>query len=284
MAGGAGYIGGHVTEELIKKGYEVTIFDIRKPDWEADYKFIQGNIEDINAVCKATNGMDIVYNFAGIADIGEATSARIATITSNIIGCSNLLEASLQNKVKKFVLASTIYVYSDKGSFYRISKQTCESLVEEYYKKFKLNFVILRFGSLYGGRAQSWNGLKKYVTEIMATGKISLKGNGTARREYIHITDAQRMSVEALEPQFNGKSLIISGTQVITHKDLVHMIEEIIMRKVEINYDPDNGDHYDITPYRYHPKAGIKLTTNEFIDFGQGILELIHEVDNEISK
>lgn len=285
VAGGAGYIGGHVVEELQERGYEVSIFDIKKPDWVAsDIKFIEGNIEDFESINKAVQGMDIVYNFAGVADIIEAASSRLKTIKSNIIGCSNLLEACHQNKVKKFIFASTIYVYSEKGSFYRISKQACEALVEEYYNKFNLDFVILRYGSLYGGRAQSWNGLKKYVNQILTTGKITLKGNGTAKREYIHINDAKKMSVDSLDPRFSGKSLILSGTQVITHNELVHMIEEMIGKKVEIVYDHAAGDHYDITPYRYHPKIGIKFTTNEFIDFGQGILELIHEVDNEIKK
>jgi UDP-glucose 4-epimerase len=280
--GGTGYIGGHVAEELSAREYDVTIYDLVRPEWlKSNQKFVQGDLEDFEKIKEVTKYADIVYHFAGIADIEEASEKRLLAVKTNILGTTYLLEACALNKVKKFIFASTVYVYSDKGSFYRITKQACEQLVEEYSKKFGFNYVVLRYGSLYGGRAQKWNGLRRYVEEIITKGKVTLKNEGKAKRDYIHIYDAMRMSVDCLNERYNGHSLLITGTQSITQNELVSMIGEIISRKIAIEYSQEIGDHYEITPYRYHPKAGMKMTTPDFVDFGQGILEVIHEINND---
>ena len=280
--GGAGYVGGHVSEELTNRGYDVTIYDLVKPRWlKANQKFIQGNLDNLDNLISSTVDADIVYHFAGIADIEEAAEDRITSVKTNILGCTHLLEACLINKVKKFIFASTVYVYSDKGSFYRITKQACELLVEEYAKKFNFDYVILRYGSLYGGRAQKWNGLRKHIEEILVNNRVTLKSQGRAKRDYIHIYDATRMSVDCLDEKYNGQSLLLTGTQSITQNELVIMIGEIINRNILIDYSDDIGDHYELTPYRYQPKSGMKMTSSEFVDFGQGILEIINELHHE---
>jgi UDP-glucose 4-epimerase len=284
IAGGAGYLGGHVSEELTSRGYEVLIYDLKAPAWlRKEQRFIQGDLSDLVRLNEVLNGVDVVYNFASIADIGEAKENRLLTLQTNIIGCANLLEASVNNKVKKFIQASTVYVYSNKGSFYRISKHAAELLVEEYAQKFGFNYVILRYGSLYGGRAQEWNGLRRYVEQIMKHSVVTLKTNGLARREYIHALDAARMSVDILDDSYSGKSILLTGTQTINVKELVGMIAEILDQKVEIEFAEGSGDHYELTPYKFQPRMATKLTSNEFIDFGQGILEVIHQV-SESSK
>jgi UDP-glucose 4-epimerase len=283
--GGTGYIGGHVAEELIMQGHEVTVYDLRRPEWmKGSGHFVQGDLEDFDKILEVTKGKDVVYNFAGIADIGEAGERRLLTVRTNILGCANILEACAENKIKKFIFASTVYVYSDKGSFYRITKQAAELLVEEYSKKFGFDYTILRYGSLYGGRAQKWNGLRRYIESILREGKINLKNGGGAKRDYIHVYDAMRMSVECIESKYNGQSLLITGTQSITLNELVNMIGEIIGKRVMIEHSTETADHYEITPYRYHPRAGTKITRNEFVDFGQGILEVIHEVYEDLKN
>lgn len=283
VTGGGGYIGGHVADELTSRGYDVTIYDLKEPSWlKPNQKFIQGQLSDLEKLEQSLDGVDIVYNFASIADIHEAKENRLHTLQTNIIGCANLLEASVKNGVKKFVQASTVYVYSNKGSFYRISKQAAEHLVEEYADKFKLDFVILRYGSLYGGRAQQWNGLRRYVEDILKTSEVTLKTDGEARREFIHALDAARMSVDILDTKYSGKSILLTGTQTVNAKELIRMIGEVLDKKVEIKFTDSIGDHYELTPYKYQPRTAIKLTTNEFIDLGQGILEVVHDVCEDI--
>ena len=79
---------------------------------------------------------DFVYHFAGQPDIDSSSSGPTKTIQTNIMGTQNVLEAARRNNVKRVLFASTIYVYSELGSFYRVSKQACEKIIEEYQREF----------------------------------------------------------------------------------------------------------------------------------------------------
>ena len=110
---------------------------------------------------KSIKDSSYVYNFAGIADLDYGVHQPIKSIEQNILATVNMLNFCKKHKIRRYVYASTIYVYSEKGGFYRCSKQAAENYIEEYYKKFKLNYTILRYGSLYGPGAGTNNGLSK---------------------------------------------------------------------------------------------------------------------------
>jgi UDP-glucose 4-epimerase len=185
--------------------------------------------------------------------------------------------------VERILFASTLYVYSQQGSFYRVSKQAVELLIEAYHERFGLEYTILRYGSLYGPRAQEWNGLKRYVTQAVRQGRIDYPGTGEERREYIHVIDAARLSVEALSPDYANQRLTLTGTQILNSGELLRMIQEILGGKVEITFSPEqrNPEHYELTPYRFTPRVARKIVPNAFVDIGQGILDLVEEVYQE---
>jgi UDP-glucose 4-epimerase len=287
VIGGSGFLGSHTADELSKRGYQVTIFDRSPSPWiNHDQKIILGDILDLEAVKKVISGADYVYHFAGMADIGEAKSSPINTIELNVMGATTVLEAAVETKVKRFVYASTMYVYSPYGSFYRASKQAAETIIEAYYDKYDLPYVLLRFGSLYGPRAQSWNGLKRYVSEIVRTGTLDFQGTGRERREFIHVEDAARLSVDILNEAHKNHAITVTGQQVISLKDLIEMIHEIAGVEFNIAFSdtPPEADHYAMTPYRYTPKRAKKIVPAEFIDFGQGVLDIVEEVHHEMTK
>jgi UDP-glucose 4-epimerase len=133
VTGGAGFLGSHVADSLSDAGHNVTIFDIRiSPYLRSDQNMITGDLmneEEMNSLVK---GMDVVYHFAGIADIDECKVKPVDTARINILGTVNLLEACRKVMVQRFIFASSAYVYSDAGYFYRTSKQACESFIENY--------------------------------------------------------------------------------------------------------------------------------------------------------
>ena len=126
-------------------------------------KMLMGDILDTQQVNKAIKGSQYVYHFAGLADIKEAREKPIETVKSNILGTTYILEACREYNVDRIIFASTIYVYSDLGSFYRSSKQSCELLIENYSDEFELNHTILRYGSLYGRRANDFNFIRNAI-------------------------------------------------------------------------------------------------------------------------
>jgi UDP-glucose 4-epimerase len=281
VIGGSGFLGSHLADGLTEAGYAVSIFDVRHSPWlRPDQEMILGDIRDEKALSDCIAGARYVYHLAGIADLGEAARSPRVTVEHNIIGSTAVLQSCLQAKVERVLFASTLYVYSQQGSFYRVSKQAVELLIEAYHERFGMEYTILRYGSLYGPRAQEWNGLKRYVTQAVREGRIDYQGTGEERREYIHVIDAARLSVEALAPDYANQCLTLTGTQIMNSGELLRMIQEILGGRVEITFSPEqrNPEHYELTPYRFTPRVARKIVPNVFVDIGQGILDLVEEV------
>ena len=156
--GGAGFLGSHVADALTEEGHNVSIYDLKKSSYlQKNQKMIMGDILDAKKVRQAVKGCDYVYNFAGIAGIEDCWKNPSRCVEVNVLGNTHILEACRVNAVKRFIFASTLYVYSRSGSFYRASKQSCELMTEAYAERFGLNYTILRYGSLYGPRADEEN-------------------------------------------------------------------------------------------------------------------------------
>jgi UDP-glucose 4-epimerase len=287
VIGGSGFLGSHVADALTEQGYEVFIYDIRQsPYLRSDQKFIQASILDKNVLSQSIKSMDFVYNFSAISDIDEADHDAYSTAEINIMGNINVLDACNEAGVKKIIFASSIYVYSEYGSFYRISKQTSERLVEEYQRRYGLDYVILRYGSLYGRRSDMRNGIYSYLYQALANdGCIKYSGSEDAVREYIHVLDAAKLSVQALHDEYSNRSLVLTGHEKYQIKTLMSMIKEIMPHDIRIEYGNNRcTTHYNVTPYKFQPALGHKLVTNDYIDMGQGLLDTIDEIYSQQKK
>ena len=287
VIGGAGFLGSHTADELTRRGYRVTIFDqIESPWLLGSQEIVVGDVLDLDSVQSALEGTKYVYHFAGIADIDESRARPFETINLNIMGVATALNAAQLAGVERFLYASTMYVYSPFGSFYRASKQSAETIIEAYHERYKLDYTLMRYGSLYGPRAQSWNGLRKYVSEVVKTGKLEYFGTGRERREYIHVKDAARLSVDILDDKHRNKAITVTGSQVLNSGELIELIFEIAGKEKEVIFRGEGrkGHHYSMTPYRYTPKQAQKLIPDEFVDLGQGVLEIVEEIHDEVNE
>lgn len=281
--GGAGFLGSHVADALSEASYTVTVFDKEcSPYIRPNQKMIVGDILDERAVSECVRGQDVVYNFAGIADIEEAAAQPLDAVKNNILGNTLILEACRSAHVKRFVFASSLYVYGKSGSFYRSTKLASELLIENYNEVYGLAYTILRYGSLYGPRSGSTNAIHRFVKQALKEGKIIRHGDGEELREYIHVLDAAKGSVAILTDEFKNQNVILAGQQQIHIRDLLTMISEILGNKITIEYAPATESyHYEITPYVFTPKIGKRLVQSTYLDLGQGILDVIHGMARE---
>ena len=287
VIGGAGFMGSHTADILSERGFKVTIFDNKVSSWlRADQEMVVGDILDRDTVNAVVSGAKYLYHFAGSADIDEAKERPFNTVNLNIMGTAVALEAAVKSGIERFIYASTMYVYSPYGSFYRASKQAAEIIIETYQESFDLDFTFLRYGSLYGPRSQAWNGLRRYVSQVIQEGKLDYRGTGKERREYIHVRDAARLSVDILDEIHKNKAITVTGHQVLNSEELIDLIFEIagIDKNVVFSQDNFSQDHYVMTPYRYTPKQAKKLMPDEFIDLGQGVLEIIEDIHGELDN
>ena len=284
--GGSGFLGSHVAEALSEASYAVTVFDrIESPYLRNDQNMITGDILDFDSVKMAVSGSDAVYHFAGIADLGAADACPLETGKVNVIGTLNILEACRQHGVRRFVFASTMYVYSKYGGFYRASKQSAERFIEIYSEVFGMHHTILRYGSLYGRRADQNNRIGKMIRDAVQEKKIFIEGTAEDCREFIHVRDAARLSVRSLSEKYINCNLVVTGQESLKVSQLAEMIQEILPYKVEIVFQgmsTESTNHYRTTPYAFNPNFGYKMVPNEYIDLGQGLLDCIQaEVENK---
>ena len=290
VIGGSGFIGSHIMDALSDEGHEVTNFDLQPSRYlRNDQQYIQGDILNRDQLAVAIAGKDVVYNFAGIPHLDVGLNNPVATVEQNILGTVISLDASREVGVKRYVYASSVYVYSERGSFYRCSKQAAELYVEEYQRLHGMEYTILRYGTVFGPRSDDHNSVRCYLQQAMQERRIVINGTGEEIREYIHVKDASRLSVEILASEYKNEYVVLSGQHPMRFMDLLKMIQEIVGLDVEIDLKPiDPNDHkrglsghYSITPYSFRPKIAKKLVANPYMEMGQGLLDCLHEICEE---
>jgi UDP-glucose 4-epimerase len=285
VIGGSGFLGSHVADQLSESGHDVSIYDRTASQYaRAGQNMIVGDLLDVPALRAAIAGADVVYNFAALADLNAARERPLDTARINIVGNLEALEACRAAGVKRFVYASTVYVHSREGGFYRCSKQSAEQYTEEYWRTYGLAYTILRYGSLYGPRADLSNGLFRVVSRALQTGVVRYEGSPDALREYIHVEDAARASVAALGEDFRNQSVVLTGQEPMRVRDLLEMLAEILGFRNGVEFvSADQPGHYVRTPYAYEPRIGRKYVPPMHVDLGQGLLQLIEDVQRRRS-
>lgn len=293
VTGGAGFLGSHVADALAEAGHEVSLFDLQPSPWRSPrHREILGDIRDADAVASALAGQDAVIHLAALADLEAGLERPRDTLEINVRGTLNVLEGMRTHGVRRLLFASTVYVYSRHGGFYRCSKQAAESYIEEYARWSGIEYTILRYGSLYGPRADASNGVYRLIRKALRGEAIHHHGSPADRREYIHVSDAAQLSVRTLAPEYANRHIVITGHDALRVGDLFAMFAEMLGRPVEVSYEyPEETEmagerrgHYGQTPYAYTPRPGHKLTAGEYVDMGQGLLQVFEEIDRELGN
>ena len=277
--GGSGFLGSHAADALSLAGHKVTIFDKFNSPWLSKNQImIKGDLLDKDLISSVVNESDIIYHFAGLSDLNSNLEQAVDTAKINILGTVQLLEECKRSNIERFIYASSMYVNSREGGFYRCSKQSCEDYIQEFERLFDLPYTILRFGSLYGPRSNNCNGLYRIVKEAIETGKVKYYGSKDTQRAYIHVYDMANACVECLKEVFKNELIVLTGEETLLVKDVLHIIAEILnIDESNIEFiEQEYKGHYKRTPYSYKNKLGKKYNPKFNVDLGQGIVDLIN--------
>ena len=277
ITGGSGFLGSHIADEASARGHDVRILDCMKSPWLKDNQTgIICDIMNAEMVFEAAVGCDVIFHCAAIADLQSARENPRKALEINVLGTLSVMEAASRANVGRFLHASSVYVYSRVGSIYRITKQASESLASDLSDDLHLNTTILRYGSLYGPRADADNAILRLTTQAVTQGRIDFWGDGSEIREYIHIRDAASLSLDAMDNEFIGQALLIAGRERLSTREMIETICETLGGGIDVSYQdlPFEG-RYRLTPYSHDSALGRRLVANTYIDLGLGLLEQV---------
>ncbi len=286
VLGGSGFIGSHVVDTLVLKKFNVIVYDLKKSKWiNKNCKFLKGNISNFKLIDRLLKKVNVVYNFAGVSDLTDAHNDPIKTINFNILANSKIIELCIKNKVQRYIYASSIYALSDKGSFYKCSKQAAENYLIAYNRKNKINYTILRFGSLYGPRSNYNNGLYKIIHDFIIKKKLSYFGNKKTVRNYIYVKDAAKICVEVLKNKYKNKIIGVTGRKSIRIYKVMNLLSKLFKTTKKIEYKNLNSlNHYTSNPYTYKLDYGFNCFLKKDQNFDKAILELYNCVKKDLKN
>ena len=276
IIGGSGFLGIHLAEQLVKKGYKINILDIKKPkNLGKNIKFFYGDMTKTKDLFRAIKNCKIVFHLGGISDIKYSIKNPFKTIKTNILGTMNILDICLKNKIKKLIFASSIYVKSTQGGFYKVSKQCSESIIKEYSKRFGIKYCIIRYGSVYGPGSSVNNGITKILNSYINTKKFHYDGTIKAKRRFIFVKDAINATIKTVDKKFNNKIVLITGSKLMKINDVMKVISKILMiNKKPVYRNKQELGHYNISPYSLENEKVINLFVENKKNFKSNILNL----------
>lgn len=305
VTGGAGFIGSHVCERLLRDGHAVWAFDDLNDFYDPQLKrgnvgnlqalalpfeFVHGDLTDPDALGElfATTRFDQVIHLAARAGVRPSLEAPALYQRVNVEGTVNLLEAARRAGVRKFILASSSSVYgiNSKVPFaetdaifsaispYAASKLACEALGHVYHHLYGLDVVMLRFFTVYGPRQRPDLAIHKFARLIRASRPIPVFGDGSTARDYTYISDILDGIIACTRQEFGYEIFNLGESQTVKLHRLIELLENALGQKAKIERHPlQPGDVpltcADISKARqrlgYQPRVAIEAGIPLFV-------------------
>ena len=271
VTGGAGFIGSNLCEAILNMGYRVRCLDDLSTGKKAnvnifkdnpDYEFIKGDIKDLDTCMSATKGVDYVMHEAAWGSVPRSIEMPLFYCANNIQGTLNMLEASRQNHVKKFVYASSSSVYGDEPNLpktegregnllspYAVTKRCDEEWAKQYTMHYGLDTYGLRYFNVFGKR-QDPNGayaavIPKFIKMLLNNEQPTINGDGKQSRDFTYIENVIEANLKAClaphEAAGQAFNIAYGGREYLI--DIYHTLTRALGKDIEPRFGQDRkGD------------------------------------------
>jgi nucleoside-diphosphate-sugar epimerase len=262
VTGGAGFIGSHLVESLVKQGQDVRVLDnflTGKRENIAEFldkiDLIEGDIRDFSTCEKALNGVDYVLHQAALPSVPRSIEDPVLTNAINVDGTLNLLVASKEAKVKKLVFASSSSVYGDDPNLpkkegiegvplspYAVTKLVGENYLRVFSEIFSLGTVSLRYFNIFGPRqdpdSQYAAVIPNFITRVIEGDSPKIFGDGEQSRDFTYVANVVKANMLAVESEdISGEVFNIACGDRITVNTLFEKIRHFFQKDVAPFYD-----------------------------------------------
>jgi UDP-glucose 4-epimerase len=308
VTGGAGFIGSHMVDRLVNRGFDVVVLDdfssgsrknlgthMDKPN----FHLIKGKIQNRTAVERALENVDAVFHFAAIVNVDFSVKNPLLVNEVNVKGTLNLLEGCLKSKVKKLIYASSCAVYGDPEhlpigeshptkplSPYGVSKLAAEHYCQVIYRLHGIQTTILRYFNVYGPRQSKgpYSGvISQFIEQLKKKKTPVIFGDGTQTRDFVYVDDIVDATLSVLNcKECTGNTINIGSGRATSIKELCNTLLRIFgMQDVKPAYGlPKTGDikHSCADLSRAEKLLGYKPK----FSLEDGLKELLTKQDNEL--
>jgi len=292
VTGGSGFIGRHVVQKLVERGFKVRVFDFVKPSIEIP--FFKGDIRDYDRIKEAVSGSDYVVHLAAIVSVAEAMEKPYDTVEINVIGTFNVAEACRRNGTEKLIYASSVAVYGEPRylpvdeehplnptNVYGATKLSGEAIIAGYHGNYGLKYTSLRFFNVYGPYMKSgpYSGvILSFLNRIKKGMPLKIEGDGKQTRDFVYVNDVAESILKSIESEEVGPFNIGTGRE-LSIIELANLLFKITGKETGLSFtDPRPGDirrsRADISKarswLRWVPKFsiedGLRLTAEWFLE------------------
>lgn len=262
ITGGSGFIGSHLTDVLIKHGHDVLIYDLEKPRYGQQCKFVKADVNNLSLLTETSAGYDFVYHLAAEANVNYFFSKPILSNHNTSTSTLNVLECARINNIKRVLLASTEWIYGSVGGgetelitedtpyaqspdhIYTSSKIAAELFCKNYKRLYGVNYTIMRYGIPFGERARAETVTPIFINKILYNEEITIHGDGSQTRQFIYVKDLAEGNCACLKEEAANEIFNINGAEKISVIEIVRTLEEIINKKSKIKFTEDRKGNY----------------------------------------
>ena len=301
VTGGAGFIGSHVCERLLRDGHSVWAFDDLNPFYDPQLKranlrdiqalalpfeFFHGDLADADAVNEIFSSVkfDQVIHLAARAGVRPSLEQPALYQRVNVEGTVNLLEAARKTGVKKLTLASSSSVYGVNAKIpfsesdpifsaispYAASKLACEALGHTYHHVYGFDVAMLRFFTVYGPRQRPDLAIHKFTRLIDAGKPIPVFGDGSTARDHTFVSDIVDGVMACTKNEFGFEIFNLGESQTVKLSELIALIENALGKKAVIDRQPLQPGDVPIT-FADISKARARLSYTPQVQAAKGI-------------
>ena len=303
VTGGAGFIGSHLVDALLGKGYKIRVLDnlstgkvANLPVGNPDLELVEGDVADSAVVDRAMRDCSAVVHLAAVASVQASVDDPVATHQANFVGTLNVCQSMLKAGVKRVVFASSAATYGNNGEGTAITEDTPKSpltpyasdkLASEYYLDFYrrehgLEPVIFRFFNIFGPRqdpSSPYSGVISIFTErALARKPITVFGDGEQTRDFVYVQDLVSILVQAVETRKPAPEAINVGLNRATSlNDLIAELGKATGTPLNVTYQaPRQGDirHSRANNTRLLERFALPEPTS----IGQGLAQLLRSL------
>ncbi|MHA1851715.1 MAG: SDR family NAD(P)-dependent oxidoreductase [Candidatus Thorarchaeota archaeon] len=273
VTGASGFIGSHIVDQLLAKGYSVIGIDNMRTGRKENlseamkndkFRLLTVDIRDANLCSMIEEDVDIIFHLAAISSVKESVENPIFVNDVNVNGTVNVLELARELKVKRFVFSSSAAVYGNPEEMpvpedctftplspYAASKVAGEMYIRSYSSSFGIDSTILRYFNVYGPRQafSEYSGvISIFINQALANKPITIEGDGNQTRSFVHVSDVARFTILAGEKNTAiGATINFSGPGLVSIKRIAQLLKENVQgSKSDIIHSPPRvGDVKD---------------------------------------